>query len=130
HLARPGRATVGGLGHVNPVACAVVVRLDVAGAVVRAARGVVADDPLLVPVAAVESERLHRVGPADAVAGAVHRDARAVDAAVDGQAGDQPLAVPGVVGDRRVTDPRIRAALVHGDPGKEPVLPGRATVGG
>src|SRR5581483_660312 len=80
----PGEAAVGRGVHLKPVAETVVVPLDIAVAVVRAARGGVADDPALVGEAGRGHDR-DRVLPRQAAVGrAVDDDASAARAVVDG----------------------------------------------
>ena len=104
---------------------AVVVPLRVAVAVERTRRGVVADDPVLVEVAA--GRRRDRGAPGEPAVGRAAGDDRvAVHAArlEQGQRGDQPDVVPGVVGDRGVGRAVVRAAAgVHlVMPGSRPLV--------
>src|SRR5262249_48268684 len=127
----PGLAAVGRGAHLQEIAGAVIVPLGVAVAVERAGHGVVADDPVLVQVAA--GGGLERVAPGETpVGGAAGDHCAGVHAAglQQGQRGDQPDVVHGVVGARRVADPVGRATTdVLGDAGQQAVRPRAAVVG-
>ena len=108
----PGDAAVGRRDHPHRVAGAVVVELDVAVAVVRARGPRVAGDPGLVPEAPRRLSGVDGIRPGQAAVGrAVDEQDVAAAAGVDPEAEGEPDVVLRVVGDRRVADPRPRAAL-------------------
>ena len=108
----PGDPAVGRRDHLHGVALAVVVELDVAVAVVRARGPRVAGDPGLVPEGPRRLSGIDRVRPGQAaVARAVDEQDVPAPAGVDPEAQSQPDVVLRVIRDRRVADPRPRAAF-------------------
>ena len=122
-------AAVGRRDHAHVVARAVVVELDVAVAVVRALRPRVARDPGLVPEASVRVAGVNRVRPGQAAVGrAVDEQDVTVSSSVDPEAEREPDVVLRVERDRRVADPRPRAARVDGGSGQAAGRPRAAAV--
>src|SRR5208282_2819031 len=93
----PGVASIGGGAHVKQIAHIRIVPLDVAIAVIRAGRTVVAPDPVLVGILILDD--VDGIIPVNGVGGAADRDRIVV---ADRQGADQPLAILSIVGDSGV----------------------------